>query len=75
MANDDLDAVILHARARLGYTAIRPNQHKAVRSFIEGSNVFISLPTGSGKSFCYSVLLFGFFYDLYQCVGSIIIVV
>ena len=60
MANDDLYAVILRAGTRLGYTAIRPNQHKAVKSFIEGSNVFISLPTESGKSFCYSVLPFVF---------------
>ena len=74
MANDDLDAVILRAGARLGYTAIRPNQHKAVKSFIEGSDVFISLPTGSGKWFCYSVLPF-VFDGLYQRVGSIVIVV
>ena len=74
MASDNLDAVILRAGARLGYTAIRPNQHKAVKSFIEGSDVFISLPTGSGKSFCYSVLPF-IFDDLYQRVGSIVIVV
>ena len=36
--------------------------------------VFISLPTGSGKSFCYSVLPF-VFDGLYQRVGSIVIVV
>ena len=69
MANDDLDAVILRAGARLGYTAIYPNQHKAVKSFIEGSKVFISLPTESAKSFCYV------FDGLYQRVGSIVIVV
>ena len=71
MANEDLDAVILRA---LGYTAIRPNQHKAVKSFMEGNDVFISLPTGSGKSFSFSVLPFAFDY-LYQRVGSIVIVV
>ena len=65
MVNDDLYAGILRAGARLGYTAIRPNQHKAVKSFIEGNDVFISLPTGSGKSFCCSVLPF-VFDGLYQ---------
>ena len=60
MANEDLDAVILRASERLGYTAIRPNQHKAVKSFMKGNDVFISLPTGSGKSFCFSVLPFAF---------------
>ena len=63
MASDNLAAVNLRAGARLRCTAIRPNQQKGVKSFIEGSDVFISLPTGSEKSLCYSVD------DLYQRVG------
>ena len=73
MANDDLDAVILRAGARLGYTAIRPNQHKAVKSFIEGSDVY-QPSDWDGKWFCYSVLPF-VFDGLCQRVGSIVIVV
>ena len=47
----DIEAAIVCASERLGYTSIRPNQHKAVRSFMDHKDVFISLPTGSGKSF------------------------
>ena len=37
----------------MGYTAIRPNQHKAVKSFIEGTTCSSGcLPTGSEKSLC-----------------------
>ena len=52
-------------RGKIGHTAIRPNQHKAVKSFIEGNDVFIRLPTGSGKPFCCTVLPF-VFDGLYQ---------
>ena len=34
------------------YYNIRPNQHKAVKAFVEGNDAFLSLPTGSGKSLC-----------------------
>ena len=52
MVNEDLDAVVLRASERLGYTAIRPNQHKAVKNFMEGSDAFISLPTGRAVFQC-----------------------
>ena len=40
----------------LGYSALRPQQELAVKSFVQGNDVFISLPTGGGKSLCYSIL-------------------
>ena len=40
---------------------------------MEGNDVFVILPTGSGKSVCFSVLPFAFD-DLFQCDGSIVIV-
>ena len=70
----DIEAAIVCASERLGYTSIRPNQYKAVRSFMDHKDVFISLPTGSGKSFCFAVLPLAFD-NLYQRVGSIVIVV
>ena len=47
----DIEAAIVCASERLGYTSIRPNQHKAARSFMDHKDVFINLSTGSGKSF------------------------
>ena len=41
---------------------------------MEGNDVFIILPTGSGKSVCFSVLQFAFDV-LFQRDGSIVIVV
>ena len=35
------------------YSALRPKQELPVRHFLRGSDVFVSLPTGSGKSSCY----------------------
>jgi ATP-dependent DNA helicase RecQ len=40
----------------IGYTSIREEQEEAVVEFVRGKDVFISLPTGSGKSLCYILL-------------------
>lgn len=52
--SDVLSAIEAAAR-RLGYQ-LRPKQQEAVVSFVSGRDVFVSLPTGSGKSLIYSVL-------------------
>ena len=51
-----LDAAIESALTRLGYENLRPMQKLAVQSFEQGRDVFVSLPTGSGKSLCYWLL-------------------
>ena len=38
------------------YTSLRQKQKDAVIEFIHGRDVFVSLPTGSGKSLCYAIL-------------------
>ena len=55
---DFVDQAITNAAQRalhLGYHKLHPNQFKAVRAFIEGRDVFLALPPGSGKSLCYAV--------------------
>ena len=39
-----------------GYTEIKDKQKVAVMSFANGNDVFVSLPTGYGKPFCYQCL-------------------
>ena len=40
---------------RLGYN-LRDDQMKVILAFCHGQDVFVSLPTGLGKSHCYSCL-------------------
>ena len=49
----EISGAIDKAARNLGYSDAKPDQKKAVTAFVSGSDVFVSLPTGSGKSFCY----------------------
>ena len=52
--NDSVTEVIRVAASCLGYEEIRRLQETAVRAFVAGSDVFLSIPTGGGKSLCSS---------------------
>ena len=39
-----------------GVFPLKPEQLKAVMAFLEGRDVFVSLPTGFGKSMIYGIL-------------------
>lgn len=52
-SDDSVTKVIFAVANSLGYTEIHRLQETAVRA---GSNVFLSIPMGSGKSMCYAVL-------------------
>ena len=51
-----IDVAILEGFQKLGYDRPTQEQAQAVRSFVLGSDVFVMLPTGSGKSLCYASL-------------------
>ena len=51
-----VNSAILQAVRTLGYDRPTEDQRDAIRSFVEGVDVFVSLPTGSGKSLCYACL-------------------
>ena len=51
-----LASAVTTAAARLGLPDLKPCQEKAVKTFVMGQDLFLSLPTGYGKSFCYSSL-------------------
>ena len=71
---ENIEAAITASAAALGYDKLTSNQSEVVKSFISGSDVFVSLPTGSGKSLCYWVLP-GAFNLLRQTNSSVVLVV
>jgi len=51
-----IDDAVAAATREMGYSKLRANQEAVVRHFMSGRDVFVSLPTGSGKSLCYCIL-------------------
>ena len=40
----------------VGYPSLKPEQQQAILDFVSGRDVFVSLPTGYGKSLCFVLL-------------------
>ena len=51
----NIDATISRAANSLGYV-LKTEQEQSLRKFVAGNDVFVSLPTGFGKSLCYILL-------------------
>jgi len=51
----ELKTVLANICERLGYSTLRPEQTEAVSAFAGGKDVFVALPTGSGKSLCFAI--------------------
>ena len=49
------DVITLEAR-KLGFVDVTEDQRYVVKQFLKGSDLFLSLSTGSGKSLCYWLL-------------------
>lgn len=54
--DEQVEAAIKTAFTQLGYATVRAEQKEAAREFVKGRDVFVSIPTGSGKSLCYGCL-------------------
>ena len=52
----ELEAIVNDCARKLGYMDLKDEQLAAVTAFVEGNDVFVSLPTGYGKSLCYYCL-------------------
>ena len=52
----DVESTLRAIRKSHGYVEIKEKQRDAILAFISGKDVFFSLPTGYGKSFCYQCL-------------------
>ena len=55
-AVEEVSAAISRAAKKLGYRQLKNKQYQAVSEFACGKDVFVSLPTGGGKSLCYALL-------------------
>ena len=74
MSVEQIEACVLRAAHKLGYAEVRKHQAEAATKFMQGDDVFVSLPTGSSKSLIYSVLPFAFD-ELLGCEGSVVVVI
>ena len=52
----DVDLAIKTAAERLGFKRLKEKQVEAIKAFISGKDVFVSLPTACGKSLIYGIL-------------------
>ena len=66
---------ISFATKALEYSELRPNQELAVKHFLRGHDVFVSMPTGRGKSLCYCLLpkAFDFLWQRIENTQSIVV--
>lgn len=51
-----IKAIIDEAAKAAGISLLKLEQEKAIQSFVQGCDVFVSLPTGYGKSLIYGLL-------------------
>ena len=72
-SRERISAAIDEAAALLGYSRLTLRQMQAVKEFMKGKDVFVSLPTGAGKSLCFCLLPKVF--DLLRGTGRSVVVV
>ena len=54
-SNTEIRSAATQAARELGYV-LKPKQEEAVLAFVGGHDVFVSLPTGFGKTLCFAVV-------------------
>ena len=55
-SQEQINSAIVYALGKLGVENLKDKQQEAVEAFVNESDTFVSLPTGYGKSLCYSIL-------------------
>ena len=69
-----LSVLVREAASRLGFANVKPQQMEAILAFCQGKDVFVSLPTGFGKTLIFAVLP-SLFNTIRQSTTSIVVVV
>ena len=71
----NMELALQHAAVALGVKSLREQQKEVTKLVLEAQqDVFVSLPTGFGKSFCFQSLPIVYDY-LHDCHGSSIVIV
>ena len=55
-SKEQIDAAIDAAMEVFGLESLKHQQREAIREFASGRDVFVALPTGFGKSYCFALL-------------------
>ena len=53
---EDIERAMDYAMQLSGLKELKTEQRRAISDLVSGRDVFVSLPTGYGKSFCYGLL-------------------
>ena len=56
----EVDTAVARAAERLGLRALKQKQTESIKAFLSGNDVFVTVPTGYGKSIVYGILPFAF---------------
>ena len=70
-----MEAAIASSCAMMGVAELKEKQKDAIKSFVEGNDVLVILPTGYGKSLCFALLPLVFDYLRGEANTSIVICV
>ena len=55
-SKNEIQSAAAQSAIELGYSSLKSEQEEAVVAFVGGQDVFVSLPTGYGKTLCFAVL-------------------
>ena len=72
-SSEDIERAIDTAMRKAEIRELKKEQRSAIHDFVSARDVFVSLPTGYGKSFCYA-LLPAVFDELRGSIGTSIVI-